>query len=61
VKKHDHFFSRAVLASLCLGVVLLSGCTVVGPKSISSGRLAYNEAISETNNQQMLMVMVHNR
>ncbi len=57
----DHFRCRAPLLSLCLAAVLLGGCTVVGPKAISSGRLAYNEAIAETNNQQMLMVLVHNR
>jgi hypothetical protein len=40
---------------------LLAACTVVGPSAIHSGRLAYNAAISETNNQQMLMVLVNNR
>jgi hypothetical protein len=40
---------------------LLSGCTIVGPATISSGRLAYNEAITATDNQQMLMVLVHER
>ena len=39
----------------------LAGCTVVGPRAVLSGRMAYNEAIVETNNQQMLMVFVHNR
>ena len=47
--------------ALCLAAALLAGCTVVGPKRISTGRLAYNEVIAETNNQQMLMVLVHNR
>lgn len=45
----------AVLSSL------LVGCTVVGPAAISSGRLAYNEAITTTDNQQMLMVLIQNR
>lgn len=40
---------------------LLSGCTVVGPAAISSGRLAYNQAITTTDNQQMLMVLIQNR
>jgi len=40
---------------------MLSGCTIVGPATISSGRLAYNEAITATDNQQMLMVLVHER
>lgn len=40
---------------------MLIGCATIGPESIRSGRMAYNEAITETNNQQMLMVFVHNR
>ena len=51
---------RIALAT-CLTGGLLSGCTVVGPTAIHSGRLAYNEAIVETDNQQMLLVVVHNR
>jgi hypothetical protein len=49
------------LLSTCLLAGLLSGCTVVGPTAIRSGRLAYNEAINDTNNQQMLMIIVTNR
>jgi len=40
---------------------LLTGCNTTGPNAIRSGRLTYNEAITETNNQQMLMVLLHNR
>jgi hypothetical protein len=54
------YFHRAAVAACVLGS-LLTGCTVVGPSAIRSGRLTYNEAISETNNQQMLMVLIHNR
>jgi hypothetical protein len=39
----------------------MGGCTVVGPTAVHQGRLAYNEAIIETDNQQMLMVVVRNR
>ena len=49
------------LVTACLLGCLLTACTVVGPTAIRSGRLAYNEAITETNNQQMLMVLIHNR
>lgn len=49
---------RIAACALCS---LLISCSVVGPDSIRTGRLAYNEAITETNNQQMLMVLVHNR
>jgi hypothetical protein len=58
---------RHVLASgrtsavLLLAAGILGGCTIVGPASISSGRVAYNEAIRTTDNQQMLMIAIHNR
>ena len=51
---------RIAVAASVLGS-LITGCTVVGPAAIHSGRLTYNEAISETHNQQMLMVIIHNR
>lgn len=57
---HQGRISRQLLPGLVL-VAMLTSCTFVGPRTISSGRLAYNEAISETDNQQMLMVLVHNR
>ena len=41
--------------------MFLAGCTVVGPAAISSGRLAYNDAITTTDNQQMLMILIQNR
>lgn len=47
--------------ALCMGVFLLSGCTMVGPQSISSGRLNYAEAIDATENQQMLLAIVKGR
>lgn len=49
------------LIAVCLVGTLLAGCSVVGPSALRSGRLAYNEAISETNNQQMLMFVIQNR
>ena len=45
----------------CALAYLLQACNAVGPQSIRGGRMAYNEAIAETNAQQMLMVPVHNR
>ncbi|MEN8129633.1 MAG: hypothetical protein ABFS45_05440 [Pseudomonadota bacterium] len=57
MRKYIH---RAAVAACVLGS-LLTGCTVVGPAAIHSGRLAYNEAIIETDNQQMLLVVVRNR
>ena len=43
-----------ITAFLCIG--FLVGCTVVGPAAIRSGRLTYNEAISETNNQRLFVI-----
>lgn len=51
----------SILLSAYVLSALLSGCTTVGPAAIHSGRLAYNDAIIETDNQQMLMVIVRNR
>jgi len=56
-----HTGTRRTRATTCLLVGLLTGCTAIGPSAIRSGRLTYNEAISRTNNQQMLMVVIHNR
>ncbi|MGB7934628.1 MAG: hypothetical protein WCH04_20865 [Gammaproteobacteria bacterium] len=49
------------LLGVCLLGILLTGCTIVGPAAIHGGRLAYNEAIIDTDNQQMLLVVVRNR
>jgi hypothetical protein len=40
---------------------LLAGCAVVGPPSIRNGRSVYNDAINDTNNQQLLMVVIRAR
>ncbi|CAA0079996.1 Uncharacterised protein [Halioglobus japonicus] len=53
--------SKAYVLLMAVLGSLLVGCTVVGPAAISSGRLAYNEAITATDNQQMLMVLIQNR
>jgi hypothetical protein len=57
---HPTSFRRTLVTGCALSC-LLAGCTVVGPTAIRSGRLAYNEAVTETNNQQMLMILVNNR
>jgi hypothetical protein len=51
---------KTLIVALLLGS-LLAGCTVVGPSAIRSGRLAYNEAITETNNQQILKLVIQSR
>lgn len=59
-RRNESGICRNPVTACVLGC-LLTGCTVVGPTAIRSGRLAYNEAITETNNQQMLMVVIRNR
>ena len=46
---------------LCFGLFALSGCAVVGPRSISMGRADYNEAINKTEDEQMLLSIVKGR
>lgn len=58
---HNQSRSLHNLIATCLLGYFLSGCAVVGPASIHNGRLAYNEAILATDNQQMLLAVVHNR
>ncbi|MDX2477752.1 MAG: hypothetical protein QNL05_10370 [Gammaproteobacteria bacterium] len=58
---HIHSCILQKLVSTSVLVYLLAGCTTLGPTAIRSGRLAYNNAIIETENQQMLMVAIHNR
>ena len=50
---------RFIIVSILTSV--LASCSNVGPLAISSGRLTYNDAIITTENQQILMVAVHNR
>jgi hypothetical protein len=52
---------RFGVLTACLIGCLLAGCTVVGPSAIRSGRLAYNDAITETNNQQILKIIIQDR
>ena len=40
---------------------LLGGCAIVGPPSIRNGRAVYNNAINDTNNQQILQVVIRQR
>jgi hypothetical protein len=49
------------LATLSLILFMLSGCAMVGPKSISIGRALYNETINKTENEQMLLAIVKSR
>ncbi len=50
---------RLLLFVMLSGV--LTSCTLVGPATVQSGRLAYNESIVETNSQQMLLLVLRDR
>jgi hypothetical protein len=52
---------RLTLAILCLVLFALSGCAMVGSRSISVGRADYNEAINKTEDEQMLLSIVKGR
>jgi len=51
----------AVHGLLLVAAFGASGCAFIGPKSIRSGRAAYNEAITATNNEQVLGMIVRMR
>ena len=50
-----------IIASLLPVFWILSGCAMVGPKSISMGRADYNEAINKTEDEQLLLALVKGR
>ena len=56
---------RVRLGFLMLGLIFApvacTGCSRLGPASISKGRAAYNEAITRTDDEQMLMGIVKGR
>lgn len=49
------------LLVLTLAAPLLPGCAVVGPSAIRTGRLAYNEAVQVTGDQELLLNIVRLR
>ncbi len=50
-----------LVAKLILVTCVTSACNTLGPSTIGNGRMAYNQAISTTDQQQMLLAAVHNR
>lgn len=50
--------SRVLLIVLSMTGVLLSGCEVLGPRAIRSGRMNYNEAVQQTTKEQLLLNLV---
>lgn len=59
---NDHQYRRVLsLTAFCLVVCVLSGCAMVGPRSISAGRSDYNEAINRTEDEQLLLSIIKGR
>jgi len=59
---YEHKYLRILsLAIFPLFICVLSGCTMVGPSSISMGRGDYNDAINKTEDEQLLMSIVKGR
>jgi hypothetical protein len=50
-----------LLAAAVGAVVLLPGCTYIGPSSVKATRLEYNTAIQQTNDQELLLNLVRLR
>ena len=68
IKGVDLFKIRAVvkkkavpLMALMLVVLLMTGCTAIGPRHVPQDRFGYNEALAESSRHQMLLNLVRIR
>ena len=59
--RQSTFRLYCIILLLCSIIFSFFGCSIIGPRAISMGRAEYNEAISITDDQQMLMAIVHHR
>lgn len=50
--------TRTTTGITVVAVLLLSGCASIGPRSISAERPAYNIAVQQTNDQELLLNLV---
>ncbi|MDR1366866.1 MAG: hypothetical protein LBJ13_03100 [Puniceicoccales bacterium] len=46
---------------LCSGILLLGGCTSIGPDSVKKVHFRYNDAITKTSNEQLVVNLVRGR
>lgn len=53
--------TRILIMMMLSASLLTGGCAVVGPASISNGRMVYNEVINYTEDQQLLNAIPLNR
>ncbi len=61
VRVSRRFPLRLPLAATCAAALLLSGCTHFGPTSLRATRIDYNQAIQQTNDQELLLNLVRLR
>jgi hypothetical protein len=61
ITKWERLLKKASLLPALLTLVVLIGCSTVGPSTISHGRADYNEAINRTDDEQLLMALVRGR
>jgi len=57
----NRLLKKAGLLPALLTLVMLVGCSTVGPSTISHGRADYNEAINRTDDEQLLLALVRGR
>ncbi len=50
-----------IMMGLFVFMWVLSGCAFLGSRAIKTGRIDYNEAITHTEGQQILMNILRNR
>ena len=50
-----------IVAVLVIGTIAVSACNTVGPKGLKSGAVAYNQAVAQTKDEQMLLNLVRLR
>ena len=54
-------YQRPALLAIALLIILLSGCSQLGPDFMENGRNEYNKVLANTNDEEMLLNLVRRR
>ena len=54
-------FRFYIVIALCVTMLLLSGCSQLGPDFMENGRNDYNKVLANTNDEEMLLNLVRRR
>jgi hypothetical protein len=54
-------YQRPLLLAIALLIILLSGCSQLGPDFMENGRNEYNKVLANTNDEEMLLNLVRRR